>query len=199
MVINSLWNDSVILPISCCSELWKHARVNKGKRCLWVVHNWFLNQRKHVQSLAFCGCCLEGKWLGSFVVYLGLEVLCLVVGAFPWQARRGRCISVVESYCWMIRDASLHTFEAKLVCFVKIDFILRYCDGGFCKCSNSIVRHLWRTKVPTACMFWLEETVSKAPLIPTLLCSSPPDLVWLLQRKSCLCEPIGWFWFLMWF
>lgn len=52
VVINSLWNDSVILPISCCSELWKHARVNKGKRCLWVVHNWFPNQRKHAQSLA---------------------------------------------------------------------------------------------------------------------------------------------------
>lgn len=117
-----------------------------------------------------------GKWLGSFVVYLEMEVLCFAVGAFPSWSRRGRCMPVVEGYCWMISDPRLHTFGTELVCFVKIDFILRCCHRGFCKCSNSIVRRLWRTQVPAACLFWLEETASKAPwYLPYLV---PPLQTW---------------------
>lgn len=106
----------------------------------------------------------------------GTEALCLVFGAFPWWSRRGRCLFVIEGYCWMISDPCLHTFQTKLVCFVRMDFILRCCYGGYCKYSNSICEVSPETLLfPAACLYWLEEILLETCLIP---CFFPPLWTW---------------------
>lgn len=132
-------------------------------------HNWFPNQRQRAQSLALDLILGPEGNLDGFVVLPGDGSFVFLLGAFPWWTRRGRCLSVIEGCCWMISNPCLRTFQMKLVCLVKIGFILRCRYGSYCKHSNSICEPSLETFLfPAACTYWLEETATKPTGCPTL-------------------------------